>query len=115
MLHFRRREGAKKWVAKADISDEADKWIHVAGTWSLDDAVKLYIDGSLDDTGTGRVFVLGDPDLPNTMHIGRVGHNNETYGQFVLDEWYFWDQELNGDEVMQVYAAYQSGTYTFLF
>ena len=114
VLHFRRREVAKRWLTKADISDQANRWIHVTGTWSLSDGVKLYIDGSLSDTGTEGTFLLGNPDLPNTMHIGRVGHRNETYTQFVLDEWYFWDQELNGDEVMQVYAAYQPGTYTFL-
>ena len=115
VLHFKRREGAKRWVAINDIRGHGNKWIHVAGTWSLDGWVKLYIDGVLNDTGIEDIYPLEDQDLPNTMYVGSVNHTDDRYGQFVLDEWYMWDQDLNGDQVMEVFAAYQPGTHTFQY
>ena len=115
VLHFRRREGAKRWVARTDIRGHGNKWIHVAGTWSLDGWMKLYIDGALNSTGIEYTYALVDPDLPNTMYVGRVNHTEFRYGQFVLDEWYMWDQGLNGDQVMEVFASYQPGTHTFQY
>ena len=53
-------------------------------------------------------------EVPNEMLIGKLQSSD---GLLVMDEWYFWDVELSEHDIMQVYMAYQSGTYalTFLF
>ena len=100
------------WTCDCNITAGwAERWIHVAGTWSLGGGVKLYIDGALNATGN-RDDILNpeDPVLPKTMHVGKLNSDNENYGQFVLDDWYFWNLELSGDQVAQMYSAYQTGT-----
>ena len=79
-LHFRRREGARKWLARSDISIQGDTWVHVAGTWSLDGGVKLYLNGVLNDIGREDTYTLEGPHLPNTMYVGRVNTTEENYG-----------------------------------
>ena len=100
------------WTCYCNIkAGWAERWIHVAGTWSLGGGVKLYIDGVLSGTGD-REEILNpeDPVLPKTMHVGKLNSGNENCGQFFLDEWYFWSLELSGDQVAQMYSAYQTGT-----
>ena len=43
-LHFKRKDGRRKWKTKSVEDVLGNTWMHVAGTWVLDGAVQLYID-----------------------------------------------------------------------
>ena len=94
----------------ADIPGRGDQWLHVAGTWKQNGAARLYIDGA-EVSVTWSTF----SPLPSSinyllpiMQVGRLSSLNY-YGEFTLDEWYFWDTELTGDQVKQIYDAYKTG------
>ena len=110
-LHFKLTEGTKRWKAKSVRRVQDNTWIHVAGTWTVGGAAKLYIDGVLNDTESEEIYLEEDPFIQNTMHVGTFAYSGEArYGNFLLDEWYFWDSELSADQVAKVYAAYQTGS-----
>ena len=91
------------------ISGRGDQWLHVAGTWKQDGAAKLYIDGAEVDVDLSPypiAQILSNAPGP-MMQVGRLSYFY--YGAFTLDEWYFWDQELTGDQVKQIYDAYKKG------
>ena len=76
--------------------------MHITGTWVAGGAPKLYVDGALNSTATNSTYNVQGPVL-----------NTKMTAEFILDEWYFWDRELSGDQAMQVYTAYQTGIRTF--
>ena len=100
----------KTWKADTGMTGRINVWMHVAGTWKCCTAARLYIDGTLNATDLGTDESVAISSMPNRMHIGKKYSVNEKYGQFLLDEWYFWDRELSGDLVAQVYAVYETGT-----
>ena len=113
-LRFKRNIPSSRtiWNVIGDISTRGDQWIHVTGTWAAADTAKLYLDGALNATGWQQTFFPFSQYLPPVMHVGKLNDAGD-HAEFVLDEWYFWDWELSGDQVAQVYAAYQTGTSVF--
>ena len=109
-LRFKLTEGTKRWKAKSVRSVQDNTWIHVAGTWTIGGSAKLYIDGVLNDTESEELCPEEDSVIRDTMHVGKISFGKDRYGNFLLDEWYFWDWELSIDQVAQVYAAYQTGS-----
>ena len=109
-LHFKLTEGNKRWKAKSVRSVQDNTSVHVAGTWTIGGAVKLYIDGVLNDTESEKFYTMADPVMQSTMHVGKIIFGQDKYGHFLLDEWYFLDLELSVDQVAKVYAAYQAGS-----
>ena len=110
-LHFKTNGGSVvKQDVDASIQERGDQWLHVAGTWSRGGTVKIYIDGAQRDVA--RSSYASNPLSANylipKMQVGRLSIKN-FYGQFTLDDWYFWDQELSRDQVKQVYNAYNTG------
>ena len=93
-----------------DISGSGDQWLHVAGTWKQDGAARLYIDGAEVAAGGPSHTSLSTAlrYLIPKMQVGRTSNRNQ-YGAFTLDEWYFWDKELTGNQVKQIYDSYKTG------
>ena len=100
----------KKWEVAVDVSNQGAKWIQVAGTWTLEGVVNLYLNGALNSTGAGEAVSTSE-SLPLGMYVGKLNSAGR-HTKFFLDEWYFWDLELSADQVAQVYATYQTGTGT---
>ena len=111
-LNFKYNDPDKKWKVESAVNGSVNKWMHVAGTWTVGGAARLYIDGTLNDTDPGKTSAVSFSTILNPMHVGKKNSESEKYGHFILDEWYVWDKELSGDQVMQVYTAYQTGTST---
>ena len=107
-----KRVGNQKWKVKANVTGLSNQWMHVAGTWAPEGSVSLYKDGVLMDingqSAPGKDGVVSK----DTMSIGKMDlGDGDRYGQFAIDEWYFWDRQLSVNQVEQVYVAYQTGTY----
>ena len=114
-VNFKRTNDRKKWKAESNINGKANKWMHLTGTWAVSGTAQLYIDGALNSTSIENEHSPSGPNLPDTMTVGVKNTLQGKFGQFILDEWYFWDWELSGDQVVQVYAAYQTGDGTFKY
>ena len=84
----------------------------VTGTWAAGGAAKLYVDGALNSTATNSTYNVQGPVLNTKMTVGKI-NDGGNHAELILDEWYFWDRELSGDQAMQVYTAYQTGTRAF--
>ena len=90
-----------------DGSGYDDGWQHFACTWLVDGSssyIKLYRNGSLQDTATGTLGVWDE--TPDLVYIG----NNVGSGAFVdgqIDQFAYWDTALSNDNIA---AVYNSGT-----
>ena len=80
-------------------------WTHVAGTWTSETGVKLYVNGTVTQDMQYKI-PLGSAVLPDRMKFGLYS----TDGLLLMDEWYFWDIELDEYKIMQVFNAYKQGT-----
>ena len=109
-VNFKRTNDRKKWKADSAVEGKGNKWMHVTGTWAIGSTAQLYIDGALNSTPIENEHHLNGVNLPDTMTVGVKNNLDGRKGQFVLDEWYFWDLELSSDQVAQIYAVYQTGT-----
>ncbi|MHC4644546.1 MAG: LamG domain-containing protein [Planctomycetota bacterium] len=96
-----------------------DKWSHIAGTFSKDEGIKVYIDGRV----AASLAVKGEPDLADDMdlQIGRnhkktlldpaalvrKGVNFPTSYSFdgIIDEVKIYNRRLSADEVTKNYEA----------
>ena len=113
LLRFKRNIPSRTiWSVIGDISTRGEQWVLVTGTWTPAGTAKLYLDGDPKATGQQQTFFAFSLYLPPVMHVGKMNDAGD-HAEFVLDEWYFWDWELSGDQVAQVYAAYQTGTSVF--
>ena len=107
-----KRVGNQKWKAKANVTGLSNQWMHIAGTWALEGSVTLYIDGTLMETN-GQSTTSGNTGaMKDSTTVGKMTTSNgdDKFGQFVIDEWYFWDWELSRNQVSLVYTAYETGT-----
>jgi len=76
----------------------ANVWAHVAGTWSLDSAPKIYINGVEGSYSAGRTAGAGvvfDPD--GVFYTGSIGVGNFLNGS--LAEVGYWKRELTQAEI----------------
>ena len=113
ILRFKRNIPSRTtWDVDGDISTRGEQWVHVAGTWTAAGTAKLYLDGGLNATGYQQTFFPFSQYLPPVIHVGKL-NDAGAHAEFVLDEWYFWDWELSGDQLAQVYEAYQTGISVF--
>ena len=53
-LNFKHNDPDKKWKVESAVNGSLNKWMHVAGTWTVEGAARLYIDGILNDTDPGK-------------------------------------------------------------
>ena len=87
-------------VTTADRIDFGpDEWFHIAGTFEPSVAMKIYINGELDNTLTDNI-----PDtqfIANTVRIGKSGY---TWGQFPgsIDEVRVYDRALSADDIYEL-------------
>ena len=99
-----------KHEMSANVTGRGNQWLHVAGTCKQDGAARLYIDGAEVDVFPWPLW-YGQNSYSYHNQKMQVGRLSEYfyYGEFTLDEWYFWDRELTGDQVKQIYDAYKIG------
>ncbi|WP_408098108.1 LamG domain-containing protein [Peredibacter sp. HCB2-198] len=84
---------------------ENDKWYHIVvtfdGTQPSNNRVRLYVNGHLDTIATENATAI--PNYSAYLLFGNMGGGPyEFYGQ--IDEVVFWNETLNYDEVMYMYA-----------
>ena len=77
-----------------------DDWVHIAGTYEPGVAMKIYINGTLDEELTDNV--------PTAQHIAntvRIGKSGTTWGQFVgsIDEARVYERTLTADDIRELY------------
>ncbi|KAM4616262.1 adhesion G-protein coupled receptor D1 [Polymixia lowei] len=103
-VEFYTRGNNKRW--KANISIPGPFWTHVLFTWTQNDGLKIYINGT---------FSIGDPfgsmsenygDLYPDLVIGTG--NDKAYGHYVtgaFDEFIIWERALSPKEILLYYSA----------
>ncbi len=87
-------------VTTADRIDFApDEWFHIAGTYEPGVAMKIYINGLLDNTLTSAV--PGTQFIANTVRIGKSG---TTWGEFAgsIDDVRAYERALSAADIMEL-------------
>jgi len=99
-------------VTTADRIDFGpDKWFHIAGTFEPSVAMKIYINGELDNTLTDNIPAT--QFIANTVRIGRSG---TTWGEFPgsIDEVRVYDEALTQAQIQAVMAIPEPATMLML-
>ncbi|XP_065103422.1 adhesion G-protein coupled receptor D1 isoform X2 [Paramisgurnus dabryanus] len=103
-VEFYTRGDSKTW--KANIKLPGPYWTHVLFTWTQNDGLKVYINGtfSTEDTKGNTSFNYGDQyaDLViGTENTGKYGH----YATGAFDEFVIWERALSPQDILLYYKA----------
>ena len=101
---IRVKQDKKIWRVPHTLS--GSDWIHVALTWKANNAMKVYVNGSLVGEVPGKTYTLGPTNNAPNMVIGAHMDGVREHGQFLLDELYVWDEELEETELTQIFESY---------
>ena len=76
-----------------------DEWFHIAGTFEPSVAIKIYINGKLDNTLTDNI-----PDTQFIANTVRIGRSGTTWGEFPgsIDEVRVYDRALSADDIYEL-------------
>ena len=97
------------WRSSTDMLDVTN-WNHVTLTWRMSHGLRIFINGSLAQYVTTKSKVV-PPQEPteNAYYIGRPSRrpkSNVNYGEFTIDEFFFWESELEMDMILKIYEKY---------
>ncbi|XP_078410689.1 adhesion G-protein coupled receptor D1 isoform X1 [Cetorhinus maximus] len=103
-VEFYTRKTSRKW--KAMISPPGPEWTHILFTWTPDDGLKIYVNGTFSTNDTSGMLA---PDYESQYANLVVGTKNEqSYSQYVtrsFDEFVIWERALTSHEVQLYYNA----------
>ena len=103
-ITFRSRPDGKSWRV-TNITPEPSTWFHLAITWNKYGYLTVYIDGN----EVGRVNAETTTFVGTTssiMRLGRKNNNLSNFGNFSVDEWFFWRYPLSREMVVAIYNLY---------
>ena len=89
---FRYQPAKKLWADNA-IEIPLGEWFHFAATWHLQGSLDTFLNGEFLNSkyGEGNITVQENPNVPSEMHLGKPNNAGNKYGDFAIDEWYFWN------------------------
>ncbi|XP_067862295.1 adhesion G-protein coupled receptor D1 isoform X2 [Heptranchias perlo] len=92
----------RRW--KATVRPPGPEWTHVLFTWTPDDGLKIYVNGTFSTNDTYGKLV---PDYDNPCsNLGIGTENEQSYDQYLtrsFDEFVIWEQALTPEEVELYY------------
>ena len=104
---FKANTGGSVVTKSADYTQEnADAisagWQHFAMTWDTGtaDEIKLYVNGSLEDTEATITHFNGTPDR---VHLGKAANASHTYHDGQIDNFALWNSVLTAAEITAIY------------
>lgn len=88
----------------ANTAHPASTWTHYVVTWKKDTAIKVYMNGVLDATGSTPTGTPGTPT--GKVYLGR-NTAGSSFFTGSLDEFTFYNKELTAAEVRNLFLAYR--------
>ena len=95
----------KRW-ARENIEIPLGEWFHFAATWHQDGSLATFLNGEFLESTDEFIISLRSTTESSDMHIGKANHAGSTYGDFAIDEWYFWNYVLDTESVKMIYDQY---------
>ncbi|XP_046904073.1 adhesion G-protein coupled receptor D1 isoform X1 [Hypomesus transpacificus] len=103
-VDFYTRGNSKRW--KANINIPGPFWTHILFTWTMQDGLKIYINGTFNISDPKGSVDKSYGDLYHNLVIGTG--NSQNYGHYVtgaFDEFIIWERALLPEEVSMYYKA----------
>ena len=104
-IDFRVRPDGKLWSI-SEISAVANSWFHLAITWNRYGDLTVFINGIERYRTSGEVQGFNSPATSSVIHVGKTNTGLTSFGNFSLDEWFFWSKTLSGEMVTLIYNLY---------
>ena len=101
---FRSRPDGKRWHVTG-IKPEANTWFHLVVTWNKYGYLTVYIDGNEVDKVCAETITFSRA-TSSIMRLGRKNNNLSNFGNFSIDEWFFWKNTLSREMVVAIYNLY---------
>ena len=86
---------------KSSDYELTNRWTHIAVSWYPEKKLVVYIDGCVHDDVAG-IPELNTYDIKNTV-IGKNPKNNNKYAAGIIDEFNFWEWNLDAAKIMVVF------------
>ena len=83
----------------------AGQWVHIAMTYDSNYNVKVYVNGTLDSSGTS----VAPGAFFNQIHVGHYGNYGSHYFQGIIDDVHIYNRALTASEVRELYQSSASG------
>ena len=98
VFRARLRSRTQTWLAEYGIRNR--KWVLITVTWYPEGDLQLFIDGCLYEKALPTTQSY-DYHEHNTV-IGKSTRGNGQYAAAIIDELFFWEKQLNPEEVMSI-------------
>ena len=104
-VQFRSRPDSKRWLLDY-ITPEASAWFHLVVTWNKCGYLTVYIDGN-EAGNISAETIRFSGRTSSAMRLGRKNNNLSNFGNFSVDDWFFWRSALSKEVVAAIYNSYR--------
>ena len=104
-IDFRVRPDGKLWTI-SEINAVANSWFHMAITWDRYGDLTVFINGIRRYMTSGEVQGFTSAATSSVIHVGKTNTDLTSFGNFSLDEWFFWSKTLSDEMVTLIYNLY---------
>jgi len=98
-VRFQLWSGGSMSNSTGDINIADGDWHHIAVTYNPSTAIKIYVDGTLDENDTSSIASSIDNDTVN-LNIGRIASGNYFNGD--IDEVAIWNAVLSDSDITKI-------------
>ncbi len=98
-VRFQLWSGGSMSNSTGDINIADGDWHHIAVTYNPSTAIKIYVDGTLDENDTSSIASSIDNDTVN-LNIGRIASGNYFNGD--IDEVAIWNAVLSDSDITKL-------------
>lgn len=106
VIIFSINDGSTRAIGATTVSTST--WYHIVCTYSPTNGMRIYINGSLDDSLAGS---RNPQSKSETNHIGALASTSNVDAK--IDEVYFWSRELASTEATELYNSGAGLQYPF--
>ncbi len=90
------------WSQSTITQAVADTWYHVTATFDGASTYQMYLNGKVDEAGSGSSVAVHNSDS-TTLYIGQRGNGSTSYFPGTIDEVRIYNRVLSSEEVGQLY------------
>ena len=102
---FSSRILGKKW-SQDSFDVPIGQWFHLGISWHPDRSLVTSLNGHFLPKVNGENLGFRNGTIPSYMHLGKPNNGYVLYGNFTIDEWYFWNYVLDKESMTMIYEQY---------
>ena len=99
-------EYSEKYGARIPLMYLLDNGFTLGISWHPDWGLVTSLNGHFLPKVNGKNLLLSTGTIPSYMHLGKPNNGDVMYGNFTIDELYFWNYVLDTESMKMIYDQY---------